>query len=126
MEQQTDITVFASNLLSQSGLTHFVLLADHQIPEEYKSGFDVLWVTSRVVGGATFIPENLGFVADDTPSLIIARDSRACGADFASGLSDVSDSDFRVKRLFTACKEREGRLLNAAYYTTRCPGPADC
>jgi hypothetical protein len=118
VEQQTDITVFASNLLSQSGLTHFTLLAGHQIPDEYRSGFDVLWLAGGVVGGATFTPDNMGIAPDDIPSLIIARDSRACGADFASGMSEVSGSDLRAKRLFTACKERGGSLLNAAYYTT--------
>jgi hypothetical protein len=54
-EQQTDITVFASNLLGQSGLTHFTLLAGHQIPDEYKAGFDVLWVA----GGWSAAPSSL-------------------------------------------------------------------
>jgi hypothetical protein len=117
-EQQTDITVFASNLLSQSGLAQFTLVAGHQIPEEYRSGFHVLWRAGGVIGGATFTSQDLGLGIEDIPSLIIARDSRACDGDFASGLSDVSDSDLRSKRLFTACKERDGSLLNAAYYAT--------
>jgi hypothetical protein len=71
-----------------------------------------------VVGGAKFVAENLGFGLDDISSLIIARDSRYCGGDFASGLSAISDSGVRAKRLFTACKERDGSLLNAADYTT--------
>jgi hypothetical protein len=117
-EQQTDITVFASNLLSQSGLTHFTLLAGHQIPDEYKSGFDVLWQAGGVIGGATFTPEDLSIALEDIPSLIMARDSRACQGAFASGLTDVSNPGVPSKRLFTACKERDGTLLNAAYYAT--------
>jgi hypothetical protein len=92
------------------------LIAGDQLPADFDE-YDVMWLTGEVVGAATFVRGQGGFDIGEIASFVIAADSQACSAEFASGSLQRDEDRQMVRRLFTGCAASAGGAVRTIYYT---------